>query len=61
MGRPIGHIKPNIHCPDLEQLIAEAIDTVASREREVTDRRGNVYSLRIRPYKSSTIGSTARC
>ncbi|HEX3904461.1 MAG TPA: chemotaxis protein CheB [Polyangia bacterium] len=52
LGRPIGHIKPNIQCPDLEELIAQAIDTVAVRVREVTDREGNVYELRIRPYKS---------
>src|SRR6185437_11253310 len=28
LGRPIGHIKPNIQCPNLEELIADAIDTV---------------------------------
>ena len=27
LDRPIGHIKPNIDCPDLEQLILESIDT----------------------------------
>jgi two-component system, chemotaxis family, CheB/CheR fusion protein len=52
LGRPIAHIKPNIQCPNLEELIADAIDTVTVREREVTDQQGNVYSLRIRPYKS---------
>ena len=52
LGRPIAHIKPNIHCPNLEELIADAIDTATVREREVTDQQGNVYSLRIRPYKS---------
>jgi two-component system CheB/CheR fusion protein len=52
LGRPIAHIKPNIQCPNLEELIADSIDTVAVREREVTDSQGNVYSLRIRPYKS---------
>jgi two-component system CheB/CheR fusion protein len=52
LGRPIGHIKPNIQCPNLEELIAEAIDSVAVREREVTDQQGKLYSLRIRPYKS---------
>ncbi|HVV51110.1 MAG TPA: PAS domain-containing protein, partial [Polyangia bacterium] len=52
LGRPIAHIKPNIQCPNLEELIADAIDNVAVREREVSDQQGNVYSLRIRPYKS---------
>ena len=52
VGRSIGHIKPNIECPDLEQLITLAIDTVTLQEREVRDRQGNWYSLRIRPYKN---------
>jgi two-component system CheB/CheR fusion protein len=52
LGRPIGHLKPNIQCPNLEELIADAIDTATVREREVTDQQGNVYSLRVRPYKS---------
>src|SRR3954447_24916263 len=52
VGRPISDIKPNIDCGDLEQLITEAIDTVTIKEREVQDRNGNRYSLRIRPYKN---------
>ncbi|HLK93160.1 MAG TPA: chemotaxis protein CheB [Polyangia bacterium] len=52
LGRPIAHIKPNIQCPNLEELIADAIDKGAVREREVTDQQGNIYLLRIRPYKS---------
>jgi two-component system CheB/CheR fusion protein len=30
IGRPISDIKPNIDCPDLEKLIAEAVDVKAS-------------------------------
>ena len=52
LDRPIGHIKPNIDCPDLEPLILESIDFVAPVEREVRDHSGRWYSLRIRPYKS---------
>lgn len=52
VGRPIGDIKPNIDCPDLERLIAEAIDNVTTNEREVQDHSGCWFSLRIRPYKS---------
>jgi two-component system CheB/CheR fusion protein len=50
--RAIGHINPNIDCPNLEQLIADCIDTVSPVEREVQDRQGRWYSLRIRPYKN---------
>jgi two-component system CheB/CheR fusion protein len=52
VGRPIGHLKPDIDCPELEELIHEAIDTVSSVEREVQDRQGGWFSLRIRPYKN---------
>src|SRR5262249_30347848 len=52
VGRPISHIKPNIDCPDLEDLIAEVVDTVTPCEREVRDAQGNALSLRIRPYKN---------
>src|SRR6185295_4737583 len=52
VGRPISDIKPNIEIPDLEILIRQAIDDVATVEREVNDRQGNGYLMRIRPYKS---------
>jgi two-component system CheB/CheR fusion protein len=52
LDRSIGHINPNIESPNLEQLIIECMDTVAPIEREVRDRQGHWYSLRIRPYKS---------
>ncbi len=51
LDRAIGHINPNIDCPNLEQLIAECIDNVTVLEREVRDRQGRRFSLRIRPYK----------
>ncbi len=52
VGRPLGHIKPNIDCPDLEQFTAGVIDSVTPSEREVRDAQGNYYTLRIRPYKN---------
>jgi two-component system CheB/CheR fusion protein len=52
IGRPISDIKPNIDCPDLERMIAESIDRVTTVEREVADRQGKTFLLRIRPYKS---------
>jgi two-component system CheB/CheR fusion protein len=52
LDRSIGHINPNIDCPNLEQLIIECMDSVAPVEREVQDRQGRWYLLRIRPYKS---------
>ena len=52
LGRPISDIKPNIDCPDLEKLIAAAVDGVTTVEREVKDRQGTPYILRVRPYKN---------
>ena len=52
VGRPIGNIKPNVQCPDLEKLCAEVVDTMMPVEREVQDDQGRTYSLRVRPYKN---------
>jgi two-component system CheB/CheR fusion protein len=50
--RQIGHINPNIVGANIEQLIADCIETISPIEREVQDRRGRWYSLRVRPYRS---------
>jgi two-component system CheB/CheR fusion protein len=52
VGRPIGHIKPNIECDDLEDLVHQVIEHVTPIEREVRDRQGNRYFLRVRAYKN---------
>ena len=52
IGRPIGQIKPNIHCPDLEKMILEVIDTISVQTRDVKDSQGRTYSLTVRPYKN---------
>src|SRR5438105_11158768 len=52
VGRPITNVRPNIEVPDLEQMIAEVINTATVQEREVRDREGHWYSLRILPYKT---------
>jgi len=52
LNRSISHINPNIECPHLDQLIVECMDTMTSVERDVQDRQGRWYSLRIRPYKA---------
>src|SRR4029079_12452089 len=37
VGRPIGDLKLNLDCPDLERLITEVIDTVGVKEVEMRD------------------------
>jgi len=53
VGRPISDFKPNIDILDLEELLREVIETLAMRERKVTDREGREYSLRLRPYRTT--------
>jgi len=37
----------------LEEIISQVVDTLAPDEREVQDREGRWYSLRVRPYRTS--------
>jgi len=53
MGRPLGDIQPSVNVPDLGKMILGVIDTLTACEREVQDRQGHWYSLRIRPYKTA--------
>jgi two-component system CheB/CheR fusion protein len=53
IGRPIAHLQLNAAIPELESMILQVVDTVSIREREVQDREGHWYSLRIRPYRTS--------
>lgn len=50
VGRFLGDIRHNLDCPDLEEFITKAIDTESVREREVQDKEGRWYSVRVRPY-----------
>jgi two-component system CheB/CheR fusion protein len=53
MGRPLADIKLNLEdVPDLESLLAEVLETVHIKERDVRDKHGNWYSLRVRPYRT---------
>jgi two-component system, chemotaxis family, CheB/CheR fusion protein len=53
VGRPIGNIRPNIESENLESFISEVNRTVVDLQREVHDKEGRWYSMRIRPYKTS--------
>ena len=52
VGRPIGDLKLNLDCTDLERLITEVIDTVSIKEVETRDGEGRWRSLRVHPYKT---------
>lgn len=50
IGRPIGNIRHNLTVSDLEPMITEVIDAMQQRDREVQDKDGCWFSLRVRPY-----------
>ena len=52
VGRPIGDLRLPIDYPELGRELAEVIDTTRTVEREVKDRHGRWYSLRLRPYRT---------
>jgi two-component system CheB/CheR fusion protein len=53
VGRPFEDIKTNIRVDDLDQQIAEVIETMTVKESEVQDRDGHWHRLQIRPYKTT--------
>ena len=52
LGRPIGDLKLPLGADDLDDLLRDVIDGVRAEEKEVQDRKGRWYSLRLRPYKT---------
>ncbi|PSB54632.1 chemotaxis protein CheB [Chamaesiphon polymorphus] len=52
LGRPFSDIQHNISIPDLGESIEDVLNTLSTKEREVQDRTGNWYSLRIQPYRT---------
>lgn len=50
IGRPIGEVRHNLDLTDLETLVGDVIASIRESEREVRDKEGRWYSLRVRPY-----------
>ena len=59
MGRPISDIRWDVDVPNLDDLIASVIATLAPKELEVQAKDGQWYSLQIRPIARRTTKSTA--
>ncbi|HYL99319.1 MAG TPA: CheR family methyltransferase, partial [Blastocatellia bacterium] len=53
VARPISDIKTNIDIPHLEKQVLEVVDSLQPIEREIRDKDGRWYSMRIRPYRTS--------
>jgi chemotaxis methyl-accepting protein methylase/signal transduction histidine kinase/chemotaxis response regulator CheB len=52
VGRPLDDIKSNLQVANLDQRIAEVIETNTMFESEVQNREGSWYRMQIRPYKT---------
>ena len=52
IGRSLADIRTNLRIDNFEALVSEVIDTMQVREREVQDRDGRWYVLRVRPYRT---------
>jgi two-component system CheB/CheR fusion protein len=50
IGRPIGSLRHNLDVRDLEEIVTGVIDTVRETEREVQDKQGHRFLLRVLPY-----------
>ncbi len=53
VGRPFSNIASNLDVTDWKELFSEVTAHGRLIEREVSDRDGHRYSLRVRPYKTS--------
>ena len=53
VGRPIGDLRLAVDVPDLEPMLSDVIASVQIKEREVRDRDGRWYALRIHPYRTA--------
>jgi hypothetical protein len=52
LGRPVQNIALGLTIEDLDACLAEVLDSLHVVEREVQDRHGRWYFLRIRPYRT---------
>ncbi|HVR70690.1 MAG TPA: chemotaxis protein CheB [Vicinamibacteria bacterium] len=52
IGRPLGDVRTYLEVPDLEREVRSVIENVRVSEREVQDRDGRFYVMRIWPYRA---------
>jgi two-component system, chemotaxis family, CheB/CheR fusion protein len=52
LGRPLDELQPELDVADLANEVRHVIDTASVIDREVKDRQGRSYTLRISPYKT---------
>jgi two-component system CheB/CheR fusion protein len=53
VGRPFLNINPSIEISDLQQMVLQVMSNFRPAEKEVQDRSGNRFQLRILPYRTT--------
>jgi two-component system, chemotaxis family, CheB/CheR fusion protein len=53
IGRPLANINPTIEIPDFQELVSQVITGLSKVEKELADKKGARYLLRILPYYSA--------
>jgi len=53
VGRPFLNINPSIEISDLQQMVLQVMSNLRPAEKEVHDRAGNGFQLRILPYRTA--------
>ena len=52
IGRRVHEIRPNLSIDDIESTVRGTIETTTLQEREVQEKDGHWYVMRVRPYKT---------
>jgi two-component system CheB/CheR fusion protein len=52
VGRPLININPTMEIPDFQAMVVQVMTTCGAVEKEVNDREGTRYLLRILPYRT---------
>ncbi len=52
IGRKVTDLRLTVDVPDLDRLVTDSIDSLHVKARDVQDRDGHWYSLRVRPYRT---------
>lgn len=52
LGRPLTNINPTIEIPDLQSSVLQVMSALRQVDRQISDRQGARYQLRILPYRT---------
>src|SRR5215471_18863810 len=53
VGRPLANINPNTEIADLQQMVVQVMSTFRPEEKEIHNRKGGRFQLRILPYRTA--------